>query len=208
MKKTLTISFFIIIINTVSCSFTGNEMTDEQRYGQKPPGKVPEPINTEKYECGFSFVDSDNFYFAGNGRPEGKSNQCDIYCTRMTNGIYGSAANLGNINTERSECVLAVAPDEKYIVLTRYFRKSGKNAVDLCISFRTKDGSWTVAEKLDSPINSPGSNHSPRFSFDGKYFFFSQTDLDTEVTKNYWVRSRFFDEIEKTESNDSIQNDR
>lgn len=164
--------------------------------------KYPEPINSEKYECGFSFVKSSNFYFAANGRPEGKSKQCDIYCcSKNSNNAFGPAVNLSNVNTERSECVLAADPDEKYIIFTRYFNKSGNNAVDLFITFHKKDGSWTEAQRLEPPINSPGSNHSPRLSTDGKYFFFSQTPLgekDNSNTKNYWVSTIMFDELRKS----------
>jgi Tol biopolymer transport system component len=96
-----------------------------------------------------------------------------------------------------------VSPDEKYIIFTRYINKSGNNAVDLYISFHKKDGTWTVARELSSPFNSPGSNHSPRFSSDGKYFFFNQsimTEANAMETRHYWVSTLVFDEMQESES--------
>jgi Tol biopolymer transport system component len=193
--------------NRFSYSYKGDIWTSLKKSGQwSIAEKLPEPVNSEKYECGFSMVKSEMFYFAANGRPDGKSNQCDIYCTNMSNGAFGPALNLSNLNTERSECVLAVDPDEKYMVFTRYFNKSGKNAVDLYIGFRKKDGTWTIAQRLGYPFNSEGSNHSPRFSYDGRYFFYSQTSLtdsNMQETKQYWVSTLAFDEIRESEIKDT-----
>jgi hypothetical protein len=186
--------------NRFSYSYRGHIWASVKKSGQwSLAEKLPEPINSEYYQCGFSMVKSNMFYFASAGRPEGKSKQCDIYCSKMGDSTY---VNLSNLNTERSECVLAVNPDEKYIIFTRYFNKSGKDAVDLYIGFHKNNGSWTVAQKLDSLFNSSGSNHSPRFSSDGKYFFYRQSiwiDSNTIETKQYWVRTRTFDEMRESE---------
>lgn len=186
--------------NRISYAYKGDIWTSVKKSGKWSMAvKMPGPINSDKYECGFSPVKSARFYFASAGRPEGKSNQCDIYC-----GKFGDSTcvNLSNLNTERSECVLAVDPDEKYIIFTRYINKSGNNAVDLYIGFHKNDGSWTVAQKLDTLFNSSGANHSPRFSSDGRYFFYGQsflTDSNTIETKKYWVSTRIFDEMRETE---------
>lgn len=186
--------------NRFSYTYKGDIWTSVKQSGRwSPAKKLPEPINSEKYECGFSLVKSTMFYFASAGRPEGKSKQCDIYCAKIGDS---TCVNLGNLNTERSECVLAVDPDEKCIVFTRYFNKSGKDAVDLYIGFHKNDGGWTVAQKLDSLFNSSGSNHSPRFSADGRYFFYRQSvwaDSITLKTKQYWVSTRIFDKMRESE---------
>ena len=161
--------------------------------------KMPEPISTDKYECTISFSKSGSIYFAANGRPEGKSDQCDIYFTRYNGTKLDSAHNLGNLNTSRSECSVSVSPNEELIVFTRYFRKQGQNATDLYISFHKEDGAWTIAQNLGPYINSLGSNYSPRFSNDGKYFFFKQgiwsDRLEKYETKKYWVSTKFFDDM-------------
>jgi hypothetical protein len=185
--------------NTFSYSYNGDFWTSEKNSGQwSLAAKMPEPVNSDKYECGFSFSKWGRFYFASGGRPDGKSKQCDLYCAEKSDGTFGPALNLGNLNTESSECVLAVSPDEKYIIFTRYINKSGNDAVDLYISFHNTDGTWTVARELSSPFNSSGSNHSPRFSSDGKYFFFCQsikTEENAFETRHYWVSTSVFDEM-------------
>jgi len=96
--------------NTFSYSYKGYFWTSQKESGKwSPAEKMPEPVNSEKYGCGFSFAKGDRFYFTSAGRPEGKSNQCDIYCAEKRNGRFGSVLNLSNLNTERSECVLAVS---------------------------------------------------------------------------------------------------
>lgn len=161
--------------------------------------KLPEPICTDKYECTVSFSKSGDIYFAANGRPEGKSNQCDIYCTRYNGTKLDSARNISNLNTKRSECSVSISLNEDYIVFTRYFKKHGHNATDLYISFRTNDGNWTSAQDLGPFINCTGANGSPRFSNDGKYFFFSQgiwnDKLEKYDMKQYWVSTNFFDNM-------------
>lgn len=161
--------------------------------------KIPEPVSTDKYECTISISKSGNIYFAANGRPDGKSDQCDIYCTGFNGIKYDSARNLGNLNTPRSECSVSVSPNENYIVFTRYFNKQGRNATDLYISFHKNDGDWTIAQDLGPYFNCTGTNFSPRFSNDGKYFFFKQgiwsKGLEKYDIKQYWISTNFFDNM-------------
>lgn len=162
--------------------------------------KMQAPVCTDKYECGFSFAKSGSIYFAGNGRPEGKG-QCDIYCSKIKDKQFGPSINLDSLNTNRSECVVSVSPDEKYIVFTRFLMKDGQNATDLYISFRKSNGDWTYAQKLDPIFNSSGANNNPVFSADGKYFFFSQifrTDSEKFKINRYWVNTHIFDELYKS----------
>ncbi len=161
--------------------------------------KIKEPVSTDKYECTVSISKSGNIYFAGNGRPDGKSNQCDIYCTRFNGIKLDSARNLGNLNTPRSECSVSVSPNENYIVFTRYFNKQGRNATDLYISFRKNDNDWTIAQDLGPFFNCTGTNFSPKISNDGNYFFFKQgiwsDRLEKYEIKQYWVSTNLLDNM-------------
>jgi Tol biopolymer transport system component len=162
--------------------------------------KMPEPVCTKEYECGFSFAKSGSIYFASSGRPDGKG-RCDIYCSTLKNNQFGTPQNISNLNTDASECVVSVSPDEKYIVFTRFLLKDGQNATDLYISFRKQNGEWTLAQKLGTLINSPGANNNPTFSSDGKYFFFSQIlkkDTGTYVVNKYWVSTIMFDDLRES----------
>lgn len=162
--------------------------------------KLPEPICSEKYECGFSFAKSGTIYFASSGRPEGKG-QCDIYCSELIGNQFDPSQNIGSLNTNSSECTVSVSPDEKYIVFTRFVLKNGQNSNDLYISFRKQNKDWTLAQKLGPLLNSTGANTSPIFSPDGKYFFFSQifkTASDDYEVNRYWVSTVLFDELRES----------
>jgi Tol biopolymer transport system component len=184
--------------NRFSFTYKGDLWSSVKKSGQwSVAEKLPAPVCSDEYECGFSFARSGAIYFASSGRPEGKGH-CDIYCSKTAHNQFLSTQHLTNLNTDQSECVLSVSPDEKYIVFTRFLLKEGQNAVDLYISFHQKEDTWTLAQKLGPEFNSPGSNHSPRFSTDGKYFFFSQafrTDTGAIENNNYWVSTRIFDEM-------------
>jgi len=162
--------------------------------------KMSEPVCTKEYECGFSFAKSGSIYFASSGRPDGKGH-CDIYYSALKNSRFEMPQNLGNLNTDASECVVSVSPDEKYIVFTRFLLKDGQNATDLYISFRKQNGEWTLAQKLGPTINSAGANNNPVFSPDGKYFFFCQflktTSGNFEINR-YWVSTRMFDDLRES----------
>lgn len=161
--------------------------------------KMPEPISTNKYECSISFAKNGSIYIAGNGRPEGKSDQCDIYCTKFMSDKLDSAKNMSNLNSTRSECSVSVSPNEEFIVFTRYFEKQGRNATDLYVSFRDKNGCWTIAQDLGPYFNSLGSNYSPKFSNDGKYFFFKQAIWNDKLKNykitTYWVSKNYFNDL-------------
>ena len=162
--------------------------------------KIPEPISTDKYECTISFSKNGNIYFAANGRPEGKSKQCDIYCTRYIGIKSDSARNINNLNTGSSECSVTVSPNENYIIFTRFCKKQGRRALDLYISFRQKEDNWSIAQNLGPFINCSGTNTSPRFSNDGKYFFFKQRIWNNrlekyEESKQYWISTKYFDDM-------------
>lgn len=159
------------------------------------PVEIPGAVNSKGYECDVSFTADGKIYFAGNGRPEGKG-QCDIYrCAAPKKGCE-EVEHLENLSSAAGECILSVSPDEKYIVTTRYVRKQGKNALDLFVGFKKTDGTWTIAQRLPELFNSKSTNHSPKFSPDGKYFFFNQTTLDEKrEMKKYWVSTEIFKEL-------------
>jgi len=75
-----------------------------------------------------------------------------------------------------------VAPDESFIIYDS--QRPGNHAlVDLYITFREEDGSWTKAINLGKEINMPGINQGPLLSPDGKYLFYNcHNDI-------YWVSS-------------------
>jgi len=103
----------------------------------------------------------------------------DLFFSQNENGIFKEPVKLGEeINSPYSESEPCISPDESFLL---YFRYAMPVSIDkgrgLYISFKEDDGSW-------SPSQNTGILGSlPKFSHDGKYFFFSRSG---DV---YWVNA-------------------
>ena len=121
----------------------------------------------------------------------------DIWISKYGDGEYGEMEKLGDsINTEEFyEEDPFIAPDESYLLFCR--RDDGFGSWDIFISFRRKDGSWTKAQNMGSPINTSASEVYPFVTSDGKYLFFSSrrtTHKNFSVTPlTYEEKIRFLD---------------
>jgi len=145
----------------------------------KPQPFGPLINSSESFAGCPTITDNGNLYFYS-ARPGGKGDD-DIWMSRFVDGNYDEPENLGNlINTDLPEVDPFISPDESYIIFCR--RGNGLGRLDLFISFRKDDGSWTKAKNMGKPINSSASEICPSVSPDGKYFFF--TSYRT-IHKNY-----------------------
>jgi hypothetical protein len=127
-------------------------------------------------------------YFSSN-RPGGNGEN-DIYRSRFVKGRFAAPEHLGDgINTKDSEYSPCVAPDESYIVFSRYVEQP--KGVQLFVSFRRPDGSWTPAVSMGEKIELCKKARIPGLSPDGKYLFFcAYQNRDVEV---YWVDAAVID---------------
>jgi len=140
--------------------------------GWSEPIHLDPPVNSDEDEYYPTLADNGTLYF-GSARKGGFGGS-DIYRCRSGNGKPGPAENLGEaINTIDNEYEPFIAPDEQFLIFMAARPKSLKNA-DLYISYN-KDGKWSTAQKLPSPVNSDAIEFSPKITRDGKYFFFSST---------------------------------
>ena len=94
----------------------------------------------------------------------------DLFYAEYIDGKFAEPVKLPDtINSPYPESKPYVAPDERFLLFVRYdMPESIDGGRGLYISFRTEDGSWTQAQNT----NILGS--LPKFSPDGKYFFFSR----------------------------------
>ncbi len=109
----------------------------------------------------------------------------DLFCSKYVNGNFTEPVILPpEINSPYPESKPYVAPDESFLLFVRYdMPVSIDGGRGLYISFKKKDGSWTTAKNT----NIQGS--LPKFSPDGKYFFFSRGgDI-------YWVDSKVIEDL-------------
>ena len=94
----------------------------------------------------------------------------DIYRSRFVDGCYREPGNLGDpINSELSDTVLCIAPDESYLILYR-FHSTNRAVRGLYLSFRGPDDSWTEPVHLDKEFGFD-LGFDASLSPDGKHLF-------------------------------------
>lgn len=118
-----------------------------------------------------SLTKKGDLYF--NSAREDAVGEEDIYVSKLVNGEYTEPVNIGSlVNSEIQELDPFVAPDESYIIFCKR-DPDGFGGVDLFISFRKDDDTWTKSINMGENINSSASEFCPSVSPDGKYFFFT-----------------------------------
>jgi len=151
--------------------------------GWSTPANLGADINTESQEYYPSVSNAGTLYFSSNR--EGGKGSGDIYRSRLVNGKYSKAENLGDeINSKFFEGDPYISPDESFLIFTSYNRPDGLGDGDLYISLN-RDGHWTAAKNLGRPVNSSALDFCPNMSPDGKYFFFTSERgfADQQLTK-------------------------
>src|SRR4029453_13739856 len=148
-------------------------MDDEKSGRELERAGAPQRNNSEASEWFPTVSKNGNLYF-GSERPGGKG-RCDLYCSKLVDGQYGSPKNLGEpINSGANEVEPFIAPDESYLIFAGTGLPESKGAYDLYVSLR-RTGTWTRRRHMGDKINSVGWDFSPKVSADGKWFFFTST---------------------------------
>ncbi len=153
-----------------------------------------EPRNTGIFKAGGPSVTNDGtIYFFGDfvaGR-----NETDIYKCQFIDNQYGQRENLGfPINTEFREIDPFIAPDESYVIFASD-RPDGYGDVDLYVSFRDENGTWSTPKNLGDKVNSSAEEYCPSITPDDKYLFFTRRE---NFTKPYSEIALTYKEIVKS----------
>lgn len=145
--------------------------------------RLDEPVSSGDRDAWASLAANGNLYFMSNR--DGTCGRWDIYRAGYSGGGYIHAENIGPVvNSEYSEADPAIAPDESYLLFCSA-RPDGYGALDLYVTFRTPDGSWTKPQNLGPEINTAAGEEKPYVSPDGKYLFYS--DDAAEHLQIRWV---------------------
>jgi ankyrin repeat protein/tetratricopeptide (TPR) repeat protein len=145
-------------------------MVERKGKGWSDPVNLGPAVNTKGHEMRASIASSGTLYLDSN---QFKKNfgGLDIYLAKPLHSSYAESENLGPaINSRYTEAYPAVAPDESYLIFSSD-RAGGFGTMDLYISFRQTDGSWSRAKNMGKKMNSTFKIW-PSISRDGKYLFY------------------------------------
>jgi len=176
-------------------------MMEKTENGWSKPKPLPEPINSVQIENeewpssnnNFFFTnDNETFYFTTMKRG---TKSIKLFETKFDGKTFSEPKAIDGIfNDEKFWIYSAViSPNGKYLVFNSYDAPGGKGGEDIFVSKKTENG-WSMAKPIGQPINSKDEESSPRFSRDGKYFFFSRAENLGNYEYGEW--SIFFVETE------------
>ncbi len=117
-----------------------------------------------------------------------------IYNKKFKNSKYVLAEKLPEeINYLENASHPFIAADESYLIF-QSLNSEADNSLDLYISFRKNDGTWTKAINMGNNINTSNHEMCPSISNDGNYLFFGRLIQDKK-TDIYWVDAKIIDEL-------------
>ncbi|ALM06393.1 hypothetical protein SB49_00090 [Sediminicola sp. YIK13] len=156
------------------------EKTDK---GWSEPKPLPEPINAVQIENeewpssnnNFFFTnDNQTFYFTTMMRG---TKSIKLYETKFDGKDFSEPKAINGIFDDEKFWIYSavISPDGKYLVFNSYGAPGGTGGEDIFISKKTDNG-WGKAKPIGPKVNSKDEESSPRFSRDGKYFFFSRAE--------------------------------
>jgi Tol biopolymer transport system component len=151
--------------------------------GWSEPTPLPEPINYVQIENEQWPSSNNNLLFSIDNKT--------FYFTTMMRGsrsIKLYETNFDGVNFSQPRVIEGLFDDEKYIVYSAVISPNGKFLVfnsfgapggeggeDIFVSKKT-DAGWSKAKSIGKLVNTKDEESSPRFSRDGKYFFFSRAE--------------------------------
>ncbi len=169
-----------------------------QREGQgwSNPAPLPPPVNSVGDDDCATLAKDGTLYFL-RWRPDagGTNATYGIYRARLVQGALESPEPLPSpINTKYGEYPTYIAPDQSYLIFVS-MRPEGRGSLDLYVTFRLKDGSWSAPVSMGNGINSPGVDTHGRVTPDGKYFFFTSNRGGLWFV--YWTEAAIIEKLKR-----------
>lgn len=171
------------------------------------PEPLPYPINDVQIEGeewpssnnNFLFpLDNDTFYFTTMVRG---SKSIKLYETTYVNNRFSQPIEVTGIWDDEKYWIYSavVSPDKQYLIFNSYGVEGGAGGEDIYISKRINE-KWSKAMSIGDAVNSKNEESSPRFSRDGKYFFFTRAEnlgnYDYGEWSIYYIETAYL-ELEK-----------
>lgn len=150
--------------------------------GWSEPSRLPVPINSPSTEFFFAQAADGTVVFSSD-RPGGLGHFDLYYVEKDENGV-AHARNFGApINSAGPEFDPCISPDSQTIIFASV--RDGANNLDLFITHRGVEKTWSTPVRLRSSINTPANEYGGAFSPDGRYFFFVRHD--GKQSDIYWM---------------------
>lgn len=176
-------------------------MMEKSDNGWSEPKPLPEPINDvqiDKEEWpssnnNFFFTnDNETFYYTTMVRG---TKSIKLYETKFDGQDFLEPKVINGLFDDEKYFVYSavISPDGNFLVFNSYGVPSGTGGEDIFVSKKTEKG-WSKAKPIGQLVNSKNEESSPRFSRDGKYFFFSRAKNLGNYEYGEW--SIFFVETE------------
>ncbi|MEM1321950.1 MAG: hypothetical protein AAGG75_16940 [Bacteroidota bacterium] len=151
------------------------------RWGTPVP--LPAPINEVQVEGEqwpssnnnfLSAVDNETFYYTTMVRG---SKAIKLYQTQYRDGTFSEPEEIKGLFEDEKYWIYSpvVSPDGKYLFFNSFAVPGGAGGEDIYVAQKTAEG-WSKAQSIGPKINSKNEEGAPRFSRDGKYFFFSRSE--------------------------------
>ncbi len=158
-------------------------MMEKTENGWTEPTPLPEPINAVQEENeqwpssnnNFLFtIDNKTFYFTTMKRG---TKSIKLYKTNFDGENFTEPKTIDGIFEDEKFWIYSavISPDGQYLVFNSYGAPGGEGGEDIFVSKRIENG-WSKAKSIGKLINTKDEESSPRFSRDGKYFFFSRAE--------------------------------
>jgi hypothetical protein len=157
--------------------------------GWGKPKPLSSHVNSYPLHWQLSVAANGNLYFGADG---------DIYMAIPQNGQYTTVQKAGaSINTEHYDSTPFVAPDEDYMIFSRF--GGDLRYADLFISFKDRQGHWTDSINMGPRINSDMHELCPNVTADRKYLFFNRNHGEKGELRVFWVSSKVIDDLKPEE---------
>ena len=111
----------------------------------------------------------------------------EIYSTEKSNGTFSKPEKISGLfeNEKYWKYSAVYSPDGNYLIFNSSGAPGGVGGEDIFVAKKTISG-WTKAIGLGTLVNTKAEESSPRFSRDGKYFFFGRENRTNPEKDGIW----------------------
>ena len=111
----------------------------------------------------------------------------EVYRTTKKGNEFSEPEKISGLfqNEKTWKYSAVLSPDGQYLLFNSYEASGGVGGEDIFISKKTATG-WTTAKSIGNLVNTRAEESSPRFSPDGKYFFFGREFKQNPEQDGIW----------------------